>query len=220
VATDTTTPSSDGHMLAPCGCLASDAVESRHRSECLIKQTIAQVNVKLEAETGQDPWPIADLVESCPEWGHDAVLPNGAVLWLVTSPPPLLPGGLWQRQDTLLVAVTEESYGDQVDRCRSLRCGMCDYCRSEREYVEQRVQEIRDAAEALTTAMAAFDRASAAWTKVVAWDIGQGYDLASDDKNLGGQWLDTSRRGLRGTELIMAAHLAKVEKLEETARGD
>jgi hypothetical protein len=220
VATDTAEPSSDGHTLAPCGCLPWDAVEGRHRSGCLIKQTIARVNVKLKAESGQDPWPIADLVESCPEWGHDAVLPNGAVLLLVASPPPLLPDGLWQRQDTLLVPVTEESYGDEVEQCGNFQCGMCGSCRRDRDYAEQRVQEIRDAAEAFTAALAAFDKARAAWKGVVAWDIGDDYDLAHDDKSVGKRWLATSRRGLRGTELIMTAHLAKVEKFQEVARGD
>jgi hypothetical protein len=148
------------------------------------------------------------------------VLPNGAVLLLVASPPPVLPAGLWQRQDTLLVAVTEESYGDEVEQCGNLRCGMCGGCRREREYTEQRVQEIRDAAEAFTVALAAIDKASAAWKRVVAWDIGDDYDLDPDDKSSGRHWLATSRRGLRGTELIMAAHLAKVEKHEEAARGD
>lgn len=220
MATDTAKPPSDGHTSAPCGCLASDAVEGRHRPGCLIKQTIARVNAKLEAESGQDPWPIADLVESCPEWGHDAVLPNGAVLLLVASPPPVLPAGLWQRQDTLLVAITEDSYGDEVEQCGNVRCGLCGRCRREREYLEQRVQEIRDAAEAFTAALAAIDTARAAWKRVVAWDIGDAYDLAHDDKRMGRHWLATSRRGLRGTQLIMAAHLAKVEKLEEASRGD
>lgn len=220
VATDNAEPPSDKAVTAPCRCLASDAVEDRHRSGCLIKQTIARVNVKLEAESGQDPWLIADLVESGPEWGHDAVLPNGAVLLLVASPPPLLPGGLWQRQDKLLVAVTEESYGVEVERCGTFRCGLCGDCRREPEYVEQRVQEIRDAAEAFTAALAAYDKATAAWKKVVAWDIGDDYDLAHDDKSMGKRWLATSRRGLRGTELLIAAHLATVEKLAEVARGD
>lgn len=220
MTTDNAEPPPDDAVTAPCRCLALDAVEGRHRTECLIKQTIARVTVKLEAESGQDPWLIADLVESRPEWGHDAVLPNGAVLLLVASPPPRLPGGLWQRQDTLLVPVTEESYRDEVQQCDTFRCGLCSSCRREPLYVQQRVQELREAADAFTAAVAAFDKAKAAWTMVVTWDIGDAYDLAHDDKSIGKHWLATSRRGLRGTELIIAAHLATVEKLQEAARDD
>src|SRR5262245_50371325 len=117
VTTEPAETASADSRVALCRCLASDAVEGRHRPGCLIAQTIARVNRKLQAESGQDPWSIADLVESGAEWGHDAVLPNGAVLLLVASPPPVLPSGLWQRQDTLLVAVTKESYADEVEQC-------------------------------------------------------------------------------------------------------
>lgn len=208
--------------VALCGCLATAVEQGRHNHVCLISQTVHLHTGWITSSNPQDRRPLLlhDLAAANPVWGEDEVLPDKTVLLLTASVSPGVDLGLWQRQATDLVPVTEAAYGASVSACTYGSCGLCDTCFSYRARAENCIADATDAAQAVTSAAEALDDALAKWNTLCAnSDAGDGFDLSGIVVRDGRRGLENARYHLRVTDGVLARHLAHITAMDP-ARDD
>lgn len=139
----TAAPADEESMLAECGCPPSAARQNRHSHVCLIQQTVAVHRSYIPADPGGRTVSLSELAAENPAWGSERVLPDGAIL-LLRHPTPPAPGfGLWQRQGSDLVMISEAEYARRVPTCGGIpACGLCKSCAESRDSADEQLAQV------------------------------------------------------------------------------